>query len=163
MIAADVVPAAPSRRLIDWLEDHGVPYSVQEHAASFTARETARLEGVDPEDFAKTVAVQAADGRRALFVLDADDMLDLVAVAELLGTPSVRLLTELEMDHAVPDCEPGTLPPVPEVVGMPVFADDDVSDADAITFRAGSHRHTVRVGTAEWAAAADVQFADISD
>lgn len=163
MIPADVVPAAPSWRLIEWLEDHGVPYSVQEHAPSYTARETARLEALNPEDFAKTVAVQAADGRRALFVLDADDRLDLGAVAELLGTPAVRLLTELEMEYAVPGCEAGTLPPVPEVVEMPVFADDDVGDAEAITFHAGSHRYTVRVGTAEWAAAADVQFADISD
>ena len=66
-------PSGPHPGLLDWLAGHAVEYELHEHPLTFTARETAEIEGVDPHRFAKTLAVETDDGRRALAVVDAVD------------------------------------------------------------------------------------------
>ena len=68
---------APEKALLEWLATHGVDYELTEHPLTFTARETARVEGIDPRRFAKTLGVETADGRRALVVVEATEKVDL--------------------------------------------------------------------------------------
>src|SRR5574340_972992 len=53
---------APEKALLEWLATHGVDYELTEHPVTITARETARVEGLDPRRFAKTLGVETADG-----------------------------------------------------------------------------------------------------
>jgi Ala-tRNA(Pro) deacylase len=152
----------PMIALLDWLGAHGLDYDLHEHPLAFTARETARVEGLDPHAFAKTLAVGRSDGRRALVVLEACDNVDLNAVSRLLDTDRVRLLTEVELLDLAPACDVGALPPIGDLFGVPVYADAALLDVERITFHAGSHRHAVRMGRRDWERTARVRYGDIA-
>jgi Ala-tRNA(Pro) deacylase len=152
----------PLVALLDWLGAHGLAYDLHEHPLAFTALETARVEGLDPHAFAKTLAVAASDGRRALVAIEANDHLDLVKTACALGTGRVRLLSEVELLDLAPACDIGALPAVGDLFGVSLYADRALRDVLRLTFHAGSHRHAVRLDRETWARAARVRFADIA-
>jgi Ala-tRNA(Pro) deacylase len=152
-----------SHLLVEWLDEHGVPYELHEHPVAFTAREAAHAEGVDPRTFAKVVAVATDDGRTALLVLDAVDHVDLMRARRVLGTERVRLLTEEELAAMAPYWEVGTLPPVPAIVGFAVYADHAIRSDDRISFHAGSHRLCARVDRHAWERAAHVFYGDLAE
>lgn len=153
----------PHAGLLDWLAGHRVEYELHEHPLTFTARETAQAEGIDPRRFAKTIAVETDAGRRALLVVDAIDRVDLEKAGRVLGARRVRLLTEAELVEFAPECEVGTMPPVGELFGVPVYADHAVREDPEISFHAGSHHFTVHVDRAGWERAAGVVYADLAE
>jgi Ala-tRNA(Pro) deacylase len=155
-------PTGPHAGLLDWLAGHAVEYELHEHPLTFTARETAEIEGVDPRRFAKTVAVETTDGRRALLVVDAVDQVDLDKAARAIGGERVRLLSEAELLTLAPDCEVGTVPPVGELFDVRVIADPAIRDDPEITFHAGSHHFTVHVDRPGWERATRVEYADLA-
>jgi len=154
--------AGPHAGLIDWLAGQRVEYELREHPETFTAEATARAEHTDPRRFAKVVGVGTADGRHALLLVDAPDHVDLAKARRLLGAADVRILTEQEFAALAPDCEPGTVPPVPELFGIPVYADFALREVPEIAFHAGSHRFTVHVERVTWERAAGVAWADLA-
>jgi Ala-tRNA(Pro) deacylase len=159
---AETTLARPYQPLLDWLASQDVEYEVHPHDAAFTARATAAAEGVDPRTFAKVVAVAAADGRKALVVLDATDRVDLHKARRLLGVDDVRLLTEPELAALAPGCEVGATPAVGSLFGLPTYADHAVRNDSEVSFNAGSHRFSVRVDRARWERACSVVYADLA-
>ena len=153
---------APHEGLLQWLRTHGVEYEVHEHAPTVTALETARSEGVDARLFAKCLAVISAEGRHALLVVDAAERVDLGKACDVLDTDHVRLLSEAELFDLAPECEIGTLPPIGELWGVPVYADTRLRSADMVSFHAGSHRFTVHVLRSAWVTAAHVIYGDLA-
>jgi Ala-tRNA(Pro) deacylase len=160
---ATAVPAQPHSGLLDWLRTHHVDHEVHEHLEAFTATGTARSEGVDARSFAKVVGVAADDGKRALIVVDAPDRVNLRKARAVLGSLHLRLLTEAELAAVTPGCEPGAMPAVGALFGLPTYADYAVKDDAEISFNAGSHRYSVRVDRAAWERAAGVQYADLAN
>ncbi len=152
----------PYQRLLDWLAGREVQYELREHPETFTAEATARAEHLDPHRFAKVVGVAGDQGGRALLLVDAEDHVDLTKARRVLGVADVRVLTEREVAEIAPDCEPGTLPPIPELVGLPVYADFTLRDAPEIAFHAGSHRYSVHVDRAAWERASGIAYADLA-
>jgi Ala-tRNA(Pro) deacylase len=152
----------PLVALLDWLGAHGLAYDLHEHPLAFTALETARVEGLDPHAFAKTLAVITADDRRILVALKASDHLDLVKTARVLGTSRARLLSEVELLDLAPSCDIGALPAVGDLFGVSLYADHALRDIERLTFHAGSHRHAVRVDRESWARTARARFADLA-
>jgi len=150
----------PLASLLSWLRDKEVEYHVHPHSPTFTARATALAEGVDPHTFSKAIAVKADDGRRAILVLDATDQLNLKAAARLLGAKHVQLLTEDELKGLAPECDLGTLPPVP-IWGLPIYADYGVNADREISFHAGSHAYAIRVLRQAWELEAAVVYGDL--
>lgn len=148
----------PYANLIVWLEDHEVPFEVHEHPRTFTAEAAAHADHVDARTFAKVVGVRDAEGNRILVVIDSTDRVDLVRLAAYLRTDWVTVLSEDEVAAVLPDCEVGTIPPVPELALAPVYADEAVRTDDQISFHAGSHRHAVRVDRAAWERAAGIRY-----
>jgi Ala-tRNA(Pro) deacylase len=155
--------SGPHAGLLDWLGGHGIEYELHEHPLTFTARETAEIEGVDPRRFAKTLAVETGDGRRGLLVVDAIDHLDLHKAASALSADRVRLLSEVEMQAMAPDCEVGTIPPIGELFDVPVIADVAIREDPEITFHAGSHHFTVHVDRPGWERAVKPVYADLAE
>ena len=155
--------AGPLPALLSWLTQHDVQFAVHEHDLSYTARATARAEGVDPATFAKVVAVRTQDGRTALVVLDATDHLDLVRMRRVLDAGHVRLLTEEEMTALAPDCEIGALPAAGALFGVPMYADYAVREDPRISFNAGTHRFSVRVDRVAWEQATGVVYGDLAE
>jgi len=141
---------APYPPLIAWLDSHHVPYELHEHRRTYTAAETADAEGTDPTTFAKVVGVRTSDGSNALVVVDASDRVDLALLRDAMDVAWVALLGEAGLRTLLPDCDVGTLPPIPALVKVPVYVDEAVRTDDRISFHAGSHEHTVRVDRAAW-------------
>jgi Ala-tRNA(Pro) deacylase len=152
----------PHAGLLDWLAGHEVEYEVHEHPVSFTARETAHADGVDPHTFAKVVAVATETGQ-ALLVVDALDHVDMRKARRMLSAHDVRLLTEEETGQLAPGCDVGGLPALGQLFGVPTYADYAVRDDARISFNAGSHRFTVRVDRAAWEIAAGVTYGDLAE
>jgi Ala-tRNA(Pro) deacylase len=152
----------PHAGLLDWLAGRRVEHELHEHAETFTAEATARAEHVDPRRFAKVVGVASNDGRRALLVVDAVDHVDLGKARLALGAGDVRILTEAELRELNPECEVGTVPPIPAIAGVPVYADLAVREDLEISFHAGSHRFTVHVDREAWEREADIVYADLA-
>lgn len=153
--------SVPLPELIDWLRDHQVEFELHEHATTYTARATARAEGVSPETFAKTIGVAAEDGRRFLLVLDATDHVDLGRARHLLNVPKLRLMREDELGELAPSCDVGAIPPIP-LWDVPIHADYAVRADPEISFPAGTHEHSVRVDREAWESAVGVQYGDLA-
>lgn len=152
-----VTAIGPYPPLIAWLESHKVPYELHEHPTTYTAMETARAEGTNPTTFAKVVGVRTSDGSNALVVVDASDQVDLAMLREAMDVTWVALLGEEDLRALLPDCDVGTLPPVPELVKVPVYVDEAVDADRKVSFHAGSHRFSVRVDRAAWEREAGVR------
>jgi Ala-tRNA(Pro) deacylase len=152
----------PHPGLIDWLAGRHVEYEMHEHPETFTAEATARAEHLDPRRFVKVVGVVTGDGRRMLLLVDADDHVDLAKARRALDTSDVRIMTEHEFAELAPDCETGTVPPIPELIGVPMCADYAVRDTPEVAFHAGSHRYTVHVDRRAWERATEVTYADLA-
>jgi Ala-tRNA(Pro) deacylase len=155
--------AGPDQRLLEWLRSHDVDYQLRRHAFTFSARETARAEGVAPETFAKVVGVRTRDGHDALMILGAPDHLDLRKAAAVLGVEHARLMTEEELDAVAREADIGAVPAVGDLFALPTFADYAVRDDPAISFNAGSHRFSVRVDRKSWERATGVVYADLAE
>ena len=153
---------APTQACSDPLAGHHVKYQRREHPETFTAEATARAEHLDPHRFAKVVGVATDDGRRLILLVDADDHVDLAKARLALHAADVRVLTEREFAALVPECEAGTAPPVPDLIGLPVYADHAIRESGEIAFHAGSHRFSVHVERAAWERAAGIAYADLA-
>ncbi len=156
------VSRGPMKSLMTWLESEGIDHEVHEHDRSLTALATARAEGVDPRTFEKVVWVRSAQGGDALIVLDANDHLDLSKAKEVLRSGRVRLVPEEELRTLAPDCDPGAMPAVGSLFGIPTFADLHVCDSAEVSFNAGTHTVAVRVDRAAWEKALGVVYADLA-
>ncbi len=153
----------PYQPLLEWLAAQGIEYEIHQHDRAFTARATATAEGVDPRTFAKVVAVASDDGRTAIIVLDATDLLDLRKARHVLGASDVRLLTEPQLTALAPGCEVGAMPALGALFGLTTYADHAVRDDPEISFNAGSHRFSARVDRGRWERACNVIYADLAE
>lgn len=152
------VPATgPYPPLIAWLESHHIPHEVHEHRTTYTAVETAHAEGTDPTTFAKVVGVRTSEGLNALVVVEASEQVDLALLSDAMKVAWVALLGEEDLRAVLPECDVGTVPPVPDLVKVPVYVDEAVRTDEKISFHAGSHRYTVRVDRAAWEREAGVR------
>jgi prolyl-tRNA editing enzyme YbaK/EbsC (Cys-tRNA(Pro) deacylase) len=161
-MAVESPRTGPHAGLLDWLAGRHVEHELHEHPETFTAEATARAEHLDPHLFAKAVGVVASDGRQVLLLVDADDHVDLVKARRALGVDDVRVMTESEFAALAPDCEAGTVPPIPELFGVPVCADFAIRDSAEIAFHAGSHRYSVHVDREAWERASGITYADLA-
>jgi Ala-tRNA(Pro) deacylase len=157
------VPSGPFRGLLDWLGANGVGYELHEHPTTFTARETARAEHLNPAAFAKAVGVVADDSRRALVVMDANDHVDLLKARKVLVAKDVRLMTEAELAESCPGCDVGATPAVGAVFGLPMYVDEAIRDVPVLTFHAGSHRYTVHVDRPAWERALGIKYVGLAE
>lgn len=156
------VSSGPMKSLMTWLDRAGIDYELHEHDRSLTALATARAEGVDPLTFEKVVWVRSAEGGDALIALDANDHLDLSKARDVLRSGKVKLVSEAELAELAPDCDPGAMPAVGSLFGLPTYADLHVGDSAEISFNAGSHTLAVRVDRAAWEQALGVVYADLA-
>lgn len=156
------VSRGPMKSLLTWLESAGIEYELHEHDRSLTALATARAEGVDPRSFEKVVWVRSAEGGDALMVLDSTDHLDLRKAREALKSGKVKLVPEEEIEILAPECDPGAMPAVGSLFGLPTYADLAVRENPEVSFNAGSHSVAVRVDRAGWERVLGVVYADLA-
>ena len=139
----------PIRRLRDYLDSYQVRYFVISHSPAYTAQEIAASAHVSGRTFAKTVMV-SVDGKMAMVVLPASRQLDFELLRALCGTRHVALAGEQEFSGLFPECEIGAMPPFGNLYGMEVYADDELDEAEEITFNAGAHTELLRMSWSDY-------------
>jgi Ala-tRNA(Pro) deacylase len=139
----------PIRRLRDFLDTHNVRYFVISHSPAYTAQEIAAAAHVPGKMMAKTVMVSIG-GKMAMAVLPASRHLDFELLRALSGSQDVELAEEKEFSGLFPECEIGAMPPFGNLYGMEVYADDELDDADEITFNAGAHTELLRLSWSDY-------------
>ncbi|MFO7653870.1 MAG: YbaK/EbsC family protein [Candidatus Krumholzibacteriia bacterium] len=132
----------PCEKLLEFLDEHRVPYELVEHPHAFAARETARKAGVPGYSFAKTVLVQL-DGLMAMAVLPSESKVNFNLLRSVANVESVGLASESEFESRFPDCELGAMPPFGNLYNMRVFVDGHLQAADTIAFNAGTHTEII--------------------
>jgi Ala-tRNA(Pro) deacylase len=133
-----------ARRLIEFLDRNGVPYETISHRPTYTAQRTAQAAHIRGKDVAKTVVVRI-DGRLALVVLPASELVDLDQIRSATEANRVELATEDDFRDAFPGCEVGAMPPFGNLYDMEVYVDERLSDDERIAFNAGSHTEMIRL------------------
>lgn len=130
-------------RLRNYLDEHGIKYSVISHSLAYTAQELAALTHVRGKELAKTVVVRAGDQFVAV-TLPAHHTVVLEQLSRALGA-DVRLATEAEMMNLFPGCEVGAMPPFGNLYGVPVWVAEPLTRDEEIVFNAGTHTDAIRM------------------
>ena len=132
------------QRIVDYLEQHAVPYERRLHRRAITAQELAATVHVAGRRVAKAVLVEVG-GKTWIAVLPATEIVDVERLARVLGAERARLLREEEFEGLFPDCEPGAEPPFGGLYGLPVVVDSGLAGVNRVVFRAGSHEEAIEL------------------
>jgi Ala-tRNA(Pro) deacylase len=127
----------------NYLEQRRVPFRASEHPFGVTARMTAQHAHVSGKRFGKTVVLKQ-NGRFLLALVPAAETVDLSALADLIG-PGITLASEAELTELFPDCEPGAMPPLGGLYGLPVVADACLEKHATITVNGGTHTDVIEL------------------
>jgi Ala-tRNA(Pro) deacylase len=136
-------------RLEQYLAEHSIPYTTEQHRRAYSAQQIAAIEHVSGKQFAKVVMV-VADGKPAMMVVPASNWLRLDHASAALGARQVRLASEEEFAPLFPDCEVGAMPPFGNLYDVPVYVDDHLPANDEIVLQAGTHTETIRMRYADF-------------
>lgn len=134
----------PVQRMKDFLDEHGIKYVSIIHSTAYTAQEIAAAAHIRGKELAKTVIVKI-NGKLAMVVLPASYAIDLERMREAIGAGKLVLANEIEFKDKFPGCYIGAMPPFGNLYGMEVFAEEDLSQDEEISFNAGSHTELVKM------------------
>ncbi|MBM3861603.1 MAG: deacylase [Verrucomicrobia bacterium] len=147
-------------KLIEFLNQHKVRYTVLHHPEAFTAQELSAIEGIKGRYHAKVVMVKTGD-QMIMAVLPADHRIELERIERLSGARAL-LATEAEFKDTFPDCAVGTMPPFGKLYDVPTWVDKSLTEDDYIVFEAGTHTDAIRMSYADYARLAEPTVADFA-
>jgi Ala-tRNA(Pro) deacylase len=134
----------PMTRLVEFLKTNGVPHQVIPHPLAFTATSVAGAAHIKGREMAKTVVVDL-DGQHVLAVVPAHRRVDLERLRLATDSYHADLCEEWEFSREFPDCEPGAMPPLGNLFGLPVYVEPHLAEDAEIAFNAGNHTEVVRM------------------
>jgi Ala-tRNA(Pro) deacylase len=129
-------------RLELYLQEHDIPYQVQEHPLAYTAQDVAYREHIPGKLVAKVVMIYA-ESKLIMLVLPAPYRVDFARVKQVLGVEQIRLADEVELGLAFPDCEVGAMPPFGNLYQLPVYVEKSLAEDEKIVFPVGTHTQTM--------------------
>ncbi len=135
--------------IVHLLEERKIAHEVIRHREAFSAGDAARAAGVPAERLAKTLLVETGGGE-VLAVLPATERLDVHKLRLATGDNHARLASEEEMAAAHGEFELGALPPLPDLLQLPVLLDRRLETVPEVVFAAGSRGISVRVSGADF-------------
>src|SRR5512134_2361433 len=103
-------PSMPIESLRAFLDRNRIKYVLVTHSPAHTAQEIAASAHIPGRAMAKTVIVKL-DGRLAMAVLPASEMVDLELLADAAFAQKAELADEAEFADRFPDCQLGAMPP----------------------------------------------------
>ena len=139
----------PAQRLMEFLVDQHVKFVTISHSPAFTAQEIAATAHIPGKQLAKSVVVKI-DGKVALAVLSALDMVSLERLKEATGAEMVELASEEEFGDLFPGCEVGAMPPFGNLWDLNVFVDQRLREDEHIAFNAGSFTELVQLSYSDF-------------
>jgi Ala-tRNA(Pro) deacylase len=140
----------PVEALREFLDRNRIKYVVISHSPAHTAQEIAASAHIPGREMAKTVIVKI-DGRLAMAVLPASELIDLDLLADAAFAQRLELAEEEEFEDRFPDCQLGAMPPFGNLYGMDVYVAESLAEDDEIAFNGGSFTELVRMVYADYA------------
>ena len=140
----------PCEKLLEYLDLSGVDYELVHHPEAYAARDVAFKAGVSGQEFAKTVLVKL-DGLMAMAVVPAEHKINFTMLRDVAGAETIALALEDEFEARFPDCDLGAMPPFGNLYDLAVYVSDQLTDADSITFNAGTHTEAITMAYADFA------------
>lgn len=131
-----------------YLAEEHVPFEVLVHRRVFSSSQEAQALGVDADAVVKTVMLATSNGY-CLAVIPASRRLDLHRVREVLGDAGTRLASEAELLAAFPRYELGALPPLDDLLGIPVVIDPRALRHDTVIFAGGVETESIKARAAD--------------
>ncbi|MBY0372942.1 MAG: YbaK/EbsC family protein [Bryobacteraceae bacterium] len=133
-------------RLVQYLESRRIPFRLDHHPLTFTAKETAKADHIPLHTMAKVVVVHSELGYAAA-VVPCDMVLNLRELRDALGTRTLRLAEEEELIKLFPNTELGAMPPFGNgtLFDIPVYVDPELTTQEFLAFNAGTHTDVIRV------------------
>lgn len=132
------------KKLVQFLDDNKVKYTVITHSPSFTSQEIAQSAHISGKELAKTIIVWM-DGSMAMVVLPGSHMIDFAMLKVQSQAANVELANESEFKDRFPECEVGAMPPFGNLFAMRAFVASALKEDKEIAFNAGSHRELIKM------------------
>ena len=130
------------------LERAGSAYKLCNHDPVWRASDRAAELHVPQCQVVKALLL-AVDSGYALAILPAARMLSVRSVRLATGCATARLATEAEIHAFCAWCEPGALPALPDLLGVPGYVDPSVLDESSGFLAAGMRTQSVELDPAE--------------
>ncbi len=121
----------------------GVNYDLVEHRHSQSSIQSALFAKLPPPQVAKAVIAHDGD-KYCMCVLPSNHRLVLDWLNDRMHG-RYRLATEEEISALFDDCEPGAVPALGQVYGMPVIWDEELNDVQDIYLEGGDHQHLIHL------------------
>jgi Ala-tRNA(Pro) deacylase len=132
------------RNIKQYLFHNNVTYSHKIHPVAYTSQEVAEVEHVPGAEFAKTVVLQA-DERMILAALPGDQVINLDVLKRQIPCGKLTLIPEKEFIEKFSTCQPGAMPPLGKLFGLPLYCDSGLAKLAEIEFNAGTHIDTIQM------------------
>ena len=131
-----------------YLDGKQVDYEVIPHPKVFTTIEEAQALGIEASEIAKTLVIHVTDTPedRALVVLPGSQKISNRKIHDIFGTKHARLALEAELASDFPQFELGAVPPLGELLDLPVYIDERLLSHDTVLFTGGTHTDSVKMG-----------------
>lgn len=134
----------PIRTLGKLLDSRNISFRSYNHPPTYTAQETAEVLHISGYEVAKSVVLKV-DGRFVITVLPACQQVDLEIFRQKLDAKTVELATEKELQCIAPMCDKGSIPPIGNLFGLPVYVATSLADDEVISFSGGTHTEEIRM------------------
>jgi len=149
------------KKLEDFLKGNHVTYDVIDHARTFTAQGTAKVEHISGKNMAKVVMIKS-DSQDLMVVIPAHRMLDLQKLTAKIGQENLRIEEENEFGSLFPDCELGAMPPIGKIYKLPCYVDRTLLEHEEIFFNGGNHAQSVKMKAEEFRRIAEAEVGDFT-
>jgi Ala-tRNA(Pro) deacylase len=134
----------PIRTLDKLLDSRNIPFRSYNHPPTYTAQETAEVLHTTGYEVAKSVVLKV-DNRFVITVLPACQQVDLEGFRQKMDARTVKLATEKELQSIAPMCDKGSIPPVGNLFGLPVYVATSLAEDEVISFSGGTHTEDIRM------------------
>lgn len=134
----------PIRSLDRLLDSRNITYRSYNHAPTYTAQETAEVLHTTGYEVAKSVLLKV-DDRFVIAVLPACEQVNLNQFRKQIGAEEIRLASENELQAIAPMCDRGSMPPIGNLFGLPVYVSISLAKDEVISFSGGTHTEDIRM------------------
>ena len=133
-------------RVREHLTKSGVQYNVVRHPKTFSSLASAHSAHLQASKVAKAVIVHD-DEQYRMCLIPASHKLVLAWLNETMHG-NYELVSEEEIGEIFEDCEPGAIPALGQVYGLPVTWDENLGKVDNLYFESGDHKDLIQVNHA---------------
>jgi Ala-tRNA(Pro) deacylase len=150
-----------TRRIREFLAGNKIQYGLINHTYAYTAQEVAEFSHVPGRYMAKVVVVWL-DGKLALAVVPATQVVDLTKLRREARALDVRLADEADFRDRFRGCQLGTVPPFGNLFGLETLLDRQLSSAEQFAFSAGTHRDVIVIRSADYSRLVRPRIVDVA-